>query len=115
MVTIETLDFNTAEKARRDVFNHPQALVNYLHLKQGQEVPKHLANADMVYLIMLQGEGIFNFDEKDHILKHGQLAAVPRGTPMHITNQKPQDLSFIVIKTPNPEKIKGRLKYFNPE
>ena len=103
MVTIETLDFNTTEKARKGVFNQPQALVNYLHLKQGQEVPKHLANADMVYLIVLQGEGIFNFEEKDHVMKHSQLAAVTRGTPMHITNQRPEDLSFLVIKTPNPE------------
>jgi len=103
MVKIETLDFNTTEKARRGVFNQPQALVNYLHLKQGQEVPKHLANADMVYLIVLQGEGIFNFDEKNHNMKHGQMVAVTRGTPMHITNQKPQDLSFVVIKVPNPE------------
>ena len=103
MVTIETLDFGTTEKARKGVFHQPQALVNYLHLKQGQEVPKHLANADMVYLIVLQGEGIFNFDEKDNNMKHGQMAAVSRGTPMHITNQKPQDLSFVVIKVPNPE------------
>lgn len=103
MVKIETLDFNTTEKARKGVFHQPQALVNHLHLKQGQEVPRHLANADMVYLIVLQGEGIFNFDEKDHTMTHGQLAAVTRGTPMHIINQKPQGLSFIVIKTPNPE------------
>jgi quercetin dioxygenase-like cupin family protein len=103
MVAIETLDFNTTEKARKGVFNQPQALVNYLHLKQSQEVPRHLANADMVYLIVLQGEGVFNFDEKEYRLKHGQLAAVSRGTPMHITNQKPEDLSFLVIKTPNPE------------
>ncbi len=103
MVTIETLAFNTTGKARKGVFNQPQALVNYLHLKQGQEVPKHLANADMVYLMVLQGEGVFNFEGQDHIMKHGQMAAVSRGTPMHITNQKPQDLSFVVIKVPNPE------------
>lgn len=103
MVTIETLDFNPTEKARKGVFNQPQALVNYLHLKQGQEVPKHLANADMVYLIVLQGEGDFNFEEEAHVLKHGQMAAVSRGTPMHITNKQLQDLNFIVIKIPNPE------------
>jgi len=103
MITIETLDFNTTEKARKGVFNQPQALFNYLHLKQGQEVARHQANADMVYLVVLQGEGNFNFDGNDHTLKHGQLAAVTRGTPMHITNQRPEDLSFIVIKTPNPE------------
>lgn len=105
MVTIETLDFNTTEKARKGVFNHPQALVNYLHLCQGQEVARHQANADMVYLIVLQGQGVFNFDDRDHILKHGQLAAVSRGTPMHIMNREEQDLSFVVIKTPNPENI----------
>jgi len=103
MITIETLDFNTTEKARRGVFSQPQALVNYLHLKQGQEVARHLANADMVYLIVLQGQGVFNFDEQDHVMKHGQLAAVSRGTPMHIVNNEAEDLSFMVIKTPNPE------------
>jgi quercetin dioxygenase-like cupin family protein len=106
MVTIETLDLNTTEKARKGVFNQPQALVNYLHLKQGQEVPRHQANADIVYLVVLQGQGVFNFEDRDFILKHGQLAAVTRGTPMHITNQRPEDLSFIVIKTPSPENIK---------
>jgi quercetin dioxygenase-like cupin family protein len=106
MITIETLDFNTTEKARRGVFSQPQVLINHLHLKQGQEVARHLANADMVYLVVLQGEGIFNFDEKDHVVKHGQLAAVTRGTPMHIRNMKPEDLNFIVIKTPNPDNIK---------
>ena len=103
MVTIETLDFNTTEKARKGVFNQPQALVNYLHLKQGQEVPKHLANADMVYLIVLQGSGVFNFDDKDYHLKYCQLAAVTRETPMHIVNNNADDMSFLVIKTPNPE------------
>jgi quercetin dioxygenase-like cupin family protein len=103
MVTIETLDFNTTEKARKGVFNQPQALVNFLHLRQGQEIARHQANADMVYLIVLQGQGVFNFDDKDHILKHGQLAAVSRGTPMHIANIETVDLNFVVIKVPNPE------------
>jgi quercetin dioxygenase-like cupin family protein len=103
MVTIEILDFNTTEKARKGVFSQPQALVNFLHLKQGREIAKHQANADMVYLIVLQGQGVFNFDDKDYILKHGQLAAVSRGTPMHIINRESEDLSFLVVKTPNPE------------
>lgn len=106
MVTIETLDFDTPEKARKGVFSQPQALINYLHLKQGQEVARHMANADMVYLIVLQGQGVFNFEDKDYTLKQVQLAAVSRGTPMHITNREAEDLSFLVVKTPNPEKAK---------
>lgn len=103
MVTIETLDFGTTEKVRKGVFNQPQALVNFLHLKPGQEVPRHLANADMVYLIVLQGRGVFNFDDKDNHLEYGQLVAVSRGTPMHIVNNNADDMSFLVIKIPNPE------------
>jgi quercetin dioxygenase-like cupin family protein len=103
MVTIAQLDFTTSEKARKGVISHPQALVNFMHLQNGQELPRHQANGDMVYFVLLGGKGIFDFDGTAYDLAYGQIASVPRGTEMHIRNVSAEPLDFLVIKTPNPE------------
>lgn len=83
---------------------------NYLQLMQiallpGQAVPKHQANSN-VYVLVLDGELVFELDGVETKAKKGDLLPVAFKTPMAIRNVSKEKATFSVWKTPNPSEMK---------
>lgn len=98
----------------REVFSHegrgvaalvdePNLKIRQVGLEPGKEVPLHTTDAPVTVQVM-RGEGLFSAGGENVRMGPGKLLRIPEGTPMGIRNESSNQLVFLVIKTPIPDK-----------
>lgn len=85
----------------RKLFNGEHAQVICINLKPGENLVKHTTPVD-VFFYVLRGEGtVFIGDEKEVVVKDTFIES-PANIPHYWENNGNEELSFLVVKTPNP-------------
>ncbi|MFH1037641.1 MAG: cupin domain-containing protein [PVC group bacterium] len=90
---------------KRKLVDEDYLLLMQAALKPGQMVPQHNANSN-IHLLVVKGEVVVDLAGEKIRAREGDLVPVANGTPMNIVNQSGEDATFLIIKTPHPEKMK---------
>ena len=88
----------------RALVDESYLLMMQVALKPGQSVPQHEANSN-VHIIILDGEVVITLSGQDIAAREGDLISVAFMTPMSIANNSQANVTFVIIKTPNPTQM----------
>lgn len=100
----ENIPYQGSGLGKRKLIDQPHVLMMQIALKPGQGVPAHTANSN-VHLLVLQGSVDLITTGQQHSLETGSLTPVAYKTEMEIRNTGTENATFLVIKTPHPDKM----------
>ena len=87
----------------RNLYNTKDAMVTVITLKPGQSLKKHITPVDVVFYV-LKGEGVVQIGEEKQTAGENTLVESPKDILHCWYNESSEDLSFMVIKAPKPDK-----------
>lgn len=94
----------TAHKVdARNLYNTPNAVISVILLKPGQMLKRHITPVDVAFFV-LSGRGTVQIGEETTQVEAGTLVESPKNILHCWYNEGDQDLSFMVIKAPKPDK-----------
>jgi len=102
---LKDIPYQETGAGRRKLVDEDYLLLMQAALKPGQMVPRHNADSN-VRLLIIRGEVVVDLAGKKIKALEGDIVPVNPGTPMNIVNQSEKDATFLIIKTPHPEKMK---------
>ncbi len=79
--------------------------VNQICLEPGQQVPHHHADSNAI-LMVIRGEGTFQFGNEVVRMGPGKLLVVPFRSSMNVKNESKERLVMLVFKAPHPSEMK---------
>ena len=97
--------FKKEGRGMANIVDEPYLLMNQVCLEPGQNVPEHQANSN-VTIQVVTGEGTFSVGNDKIKAGPGNILRVPLNSSMSIQNESPEQLVFLVIKTPHPDAMK---------
>lgn len=108
MITIRKLEdqlvMETAHNVdARNLFNTPDAMVTIIRLAPGQSLKRHITPVDVAFYV-LEGKGIIEIGEEKTEVEKNSLVESPKDIRHCWYNESSEDLLFMVIKAPRPEK-----------
>lgn len=68
-------------------------------IKKEVKLHKHLKHSE--HVVVLDGEGIMKLDQKEIVIKKGDLVFIPKNTPHAVKTTSKQPLKVISIQAPN--------------
>jgi len=101
---LEGAPYVDSGRGARALVDENHLLMMQVALKPGQSVPQHEANSN-VHIIILDGEVVITLAGQDIAAREGDLISVAFMTPMSITNNSQANVTFVIIKTPNPTQM----------
>ena len=102
---LENIPYQEDGFGKRMLIDEDHLLVMQIALKPGQQVPQHNANSN-VHLLIVQGtSATITLGGVDTVNKEGDVIPVAYETPMTIKNTGKDDVTFMVLKTPNPSQM----------
>lgn len=87
----------------RNIYNTVNAMVTIIRLKPGQSLKKHITPVDVAFFV-LSGAGVVEIGEERAVVGKYSLIESPKDIIHCWYNQSDDDLEFMVIKAPRPEK-----------
>jgi len=87
----------------RNLYNKPEAMVNIITLKPGQNLKKHITPVDVAFFV-LEGSGTVEVGDEKEVVSKGALIESPKDIAHCWYNTSDEVLQFMVIKAPKPEK-----------
>ena len=87
----------------RNLYTGEHAVVTVITLKPGQELKKHITPVDVVFYV-LAGTGTVQIGEERLTVGADTLVESPKDILHCWYNKGDEDLAFLVIKAPKPEK-----------
>lgn len=101
---LDHVPYEVKTLGKRKVAENEHLLIMQIALRPGQAVPRHDANSH-AHLLILQGELSVELSGSITAARTGDLIPVEYKTPMAIENRSNSDATFLVIKSPHPDKI----------
>jgi quercetin dioxygenase-like cupin family protein len=94
--------FSPGKMGKSTIFESPRMLVGLNAFEPGQQHALH-AHADMDKLYsVVQGEGVFLLEDKEHPMREGDLLVAPAGVPHGIRNSSGARLVVLAVLAPSP-------------
>jgi len=87
----------------RNLYNTENAVVTVITLKPGQSLKKHITPVDVAFYV-LKGSGIVEIGDEKAIVSANTLVESPKDIKHCWYNESNEDLVFMVIKAPRPNK-----------
>ncbi len=108
MITIRKLEdqpvMETAHNVdARNLYNTPDAMVTIIRLTPGQSLKRHITPVDVAFYV-LEGKGVVEIGEEKTEVGKNSLIESPKDIRHCWYNESNEDLLFMVIKAPRPEK-----------
>ena len=102
----EDIPYRDQGMGRRILVEEDYLLFIQAALKPGQAVPVHRADSN-VRILVVEGEISVGLDGEETRAATGDIIAAAPGTEMNIVNRSGENVSFLIIKTPHPRKLKS--------
>ncbi len=100
----ETPIMDTAHNVdARNLYKTEHAMVTVINLKPGQSLKKHITPVDVAFYV-LKGEGVVQVGDEKETVSANTLVESPKDILHCWYNESDEDLAFMVIKAPKPEK-----------
>lgn len=107
IVTKKLLDTPIMETAHnvdaRNLYNTKDAMITVITLKPGQSLKKHITPVDVAFYV-LKGKGVVQIGEEKAAVGENTLIESPKDILHCWNNESNDDLIFLVIKAPKPDK-----------
>ncbi len=87
----------------RNLYNTEHAVITVINLKPGQSLKKHITPVDVAFYV-LQGRGVVEIGEEKRVVETDTLIESPKDIMHCWYNESDEDLSFMVIKVPRPDR-----------
>ncbi|MBN2735658.1 MAG: cupin domain-containing protein [Spirochaetales bacterium] len=87
----------------RNLYNTANAMVTVIKLLPGQSLKKHITPVDVAFYV-LKGEGIVQIGEEKLTIHENTLVESPKDILHCWYNESQEDLVFMIIKAPRPDK-----------
>lgn len=87
----------------RNLYNTPDAMVTVITLKPGQKLKKHMTPVNVAFYV-LSGTGIVLIGDEKQSIEANTLVESPKDIVHSWYNESQEDLRFMVIKAPKPDK-----------
>ncbi|MCP4136277.1 MAG: cupin domain-containing protein [bacterium] len=87
----------------RNLYNTKDAMITIITLKPGQSLKKHITPVDVAFYV-LKGSGVVEIGEEKETVQEHTLIESPKDILHCWYNESDEDLSFMVIKAPKPDK-----------
>ena len=87
----------------RNIYNTVNAMVTIIRLKPGQSLKKHITPVDVAFFV-LSGAGVVEIGEERATVSKDSLVESPKDIVHCLYNESREDLVFMIIKAPRPEK-----------
>ncbi|MBN2435547.1 MAG: cupin domain-containing protein [Spirochaetes bacterium] len=87
----------------RNIYNTGNAMVTVIRLKPGQSLKKHITPVDVAFFV-ISGAGVVEIGEERAAVSKDSLVESPKDIVHCWYNESSEDLVFMVIKAPRPEK-----------
>lgn len=87
----------------RNLYNTEHLVVTLITLKPGQELKKHITPVDVVFYV-LKGSGTLQIGDEKLTVGKDTLVESPKNILHCWYNEGADDLVFMVLKAPRPEK-----------
>ncbi|MBS3768082.1 MAG: cupin domain-containing protein, partial [Candidatus Cloacimonetes bacterium] len=87
----------------RNLYNSKDAMITVIKLKPGQSLKKHITPVDVAFYV-LKGEGIVQIGDEKTTVAANTLVESPKDILHCWYNESAQDLVFMVVKAPRPNK-----------
>ncbi len=84
----------------RMLVNNPHLRLVNLQIKAGEQVLAHTAPVEVVFIV-LAGSGLVQIEEKVYPISAGQMLICPPDCQRSIQAGPEEDLSLLVVRTPN--------------
>ncbi len=101
---LKDIPYKSEKMGNRKLVDEDHLLVMQIALEKDQVVPVHKANSN-VHLLIIEGDLTVELDGVSHSAPLGSLLPVKYLTSMSIKNKSDKKGSFLVFKTPHPDKI----------
>lgn len=83
------------------LYDKEHAQVMHIELKPGEKLKKHVTPVD-VFFYVLEGEGIVEIGEEQHVVSRDMLVESPAKIPHRLMNEGESTFRFLVVKVPRP-------------
>lgn len=87
----------------RNLYDRSEAMISVIKLKAGQSLKKHITPVDVAFYV-LKGKGIVLIGDEELEVYEDTLIESPKEIVHCWYNRSEDDLEFMVIKTPKPDK-----------
>ena len=87
----------------RNLYNTKDAMVTVITLEPGQSLKKHITPVDVAFYV-LKGKGVVQIGEEKATVEENTLIESPKDILHCWNNESNDDLIFMVIKAPKPDK-----------
>ena len=87
----------------RNLYNTKDAVITVITLKSGQSLKKHITPVDVAFYV-LKGKGVVQIGEEKAVVVENMLIESPKDILHCWNNESNDDLIFMVIKAPKPNK-----------
>lgn len=96
------IEFSDEKFTKRVVFKEKEATAFVLNFKPGQVLPAHKHPGSIVFLQMLDGEGLFTFDKKEVAAEKHNVLSAEGNEEISFTNNGAENASLYVTLTKIP-------------
>ncbi len=108
MITVKKLEEqpimeNAHNVDARNLYNTENAMVTVIRLEPGQSLKRHITPVDVAFYV-LEGKGIVEIGEEKTEVSANSLVESPKDILHCWYNESDEDLVFMVIKAPKPNK-----------
>jgi len=87
----------------RSLYNTENAVISVITLKPGQSLKKHITPVDVAFYI-LRGKGVVEIGNEKQAVEAQTLIESPKNVVHCWYNESEEELSFMVIKIPRPNR-----------
>jgi quercetin dioxygenase-like cupin family protein len=87
----------------RNLYDMEHAVISVITLKPGQSLKKHITPVDVAFYV-LKGKGIVEIGTEKQEVDANTLIESPKDIVHCWYNESDEELSFMVIKVPKPDK-----------
>ena len=87
----------------RNLYNKESAMITIITLKPGQSLKRHITPVDVAFFV-LKGKGIVEIGDEKETIESNTLVESPKDIMHSWYNENDEDLVFMVIKAPRPDK-----------
>lgn len=87
----------------RNLYDAEHAVISVITLKPGQSLKKHITPVDVAFYV-LKGKGVVEIGTEKQEVDANTLIESPKNIVHCWYNENDEELSFMVIKVPKPDK-----------
>lgn len=98
----DTMVFNNEKIEPNKIVNQKEIQIVHLCLMPGQKLKLHTTPVDVLFHVLLGAVDVIIGDER-RIVTAGTIVESPKNIPHALENNSAENVSVLVIKTPNPQ------------